>query len=95
MPTFGHATAILLPIVFSYIVLEFRKYLLSLDELVLRLQLEAMAWTYASGFVLTAILCAIWFESLGKVDLAWFCPVWFILLEPVRAGWLYFLSRRY
>jgi hypothetical protein len=95
MLTFGHATAILLPIVFFYIVLEFRKYLLSLDELVFRLQIEAMAWTYLSGLVLMALLCAIWLESLGKLDLAWFCPVWFILLEPVRAGWLYFLSRRY
>lgn len=54
-----------------------------------------MAWTYLTGFILTAILCMIWLESLGKVDLSWFCPVWFFLLEPVRAGWLYVLSRRY
>ena len=92
---FGRATAILLPIVCSYIVWEFRKYLLSLDELARRLQVEAMAWTYLTGFVLTAMLCGIWLERLGKVDLAWFCPVWFVLLEPVRAGWLYVLSRRY
>lgn len=95
MPTFGHSTAILLPIVCSYIVLEFRRYVLSLDELARRLQVEAMAWTYASGLILAALLLAIWFESLGKVDLAWFCPVWFFLLEPVRACWLYFLCRRY
>lgn len=75
--TFGRATAILLPIVFSRIVWEFRRYLLSLDELARRLQVEAMAWTYLTGFILTAILCMIWLESLGKVDLSWFCPVWF------------------
>jgi hypothetical protein len=94
-PAFGYATAILLPIVFSYIVLEFRKYLLSLDELARRLQIEAMAWTYLTGLVLMALLCALWLFGLGKVNLAWFCPVWFGLLEPVRAGWLYVLSRRY
>jgi hypothetical protein len=93
--TFGRATAILLPIVFARIVWELRKYLLSLDELARRLQVEAMAWTYLTGFVLAAVLCGIWLESLGKVDLAWFCPVWFVLLEPVRASWLYVLSRRY
>ena len=93
--TFGRATTALLPLGFSYIAWAFRKYLQSLDELARRLQIEAMAWTYLTGFVLMALLTAIWLESVGKINLAWFCPIWFSLLEPVRAGWLYVLTRRY
>jgi len=92
---FTSIIAVALPAAFSLIVWEFRKYLLSLDELAQRLQIEAMAWTYLTGFVLAAVLCGIWLESLPNVDALWFCPIWFALLEPVRAGWLYALSRRY
>jgi len=91
----GRTTAFLLPFVFAYIVWEFRKYLVSLDELAQRLQLEAMAWTYLTGFVAAALLCGLWLESLPHVDGIWFCPLWFGLLEPVRAYWLYRLARRY
>ena len=87
--------AVAMPAAISLIVWEFRKYLLSLDELARRLQLEAMACTYLTGFILASVLCGIWLEALPNVDAIWFCPLWFALLEPARAGWLYALSRRY
>ena len=90
--------------VISYIAWESRRYLAHLDELGRRMQLEAMAWTYITGFVLAA-----WFGVL-VVFLALFghlpthgffkglllvSPFFYFLLEPIRAGWLYYLSRRY
>jgi len=88
----------------SYIAWELRRYLTQLDELARRMQLEAIAWTYVTGFVLAA-----WFGVLLTV-LALFShssshwpfkalllasPFLYFLLEPIRAGWLYYLSRRY
>jgi len=92
---FTTVIAVAMPSAISLIVWEFRKYLLSLDELARRLQLEAMACTYLTGFIMASVLCGIWLEALPNVDAIWFCPLWFALLEPVRAGWLYALSRRY
>jgi hypothetical protein len=75
---------------FVYIVWEFRKYLSALDELARRIQLESIAWTYLSGLAVAMLL-----GGLGLVY-GWLPnPLWFIVLEPVRAGWLYFVSRRY
>lgn len=75
---------------FIYIAWEFRIYLAALDELARRIQLESIAWTYLSGLVLAMLLGGLslvygWGLNIG----------WFIVLEPVRAGWLYFVSRRY
>lgn len=90
----GYLAAVM-PLVFGIMAWEFRKYLLSLDELARRLQVEAMAWTYLTGFVLAATFCGIWLEMYPQVSAMWLSPLWFLLLEPVRAGWLYALTRRY
>jgi hypothetical protein len=87
--------------VITYIAWELRRYLFTLDELARRLQFEAMAWTYLTGFVL-----AVWLGVLApfshtlmnwpfKQSLLLLSPFLYFLLEPVRAGWLYYLSRRY
>ena len=86
---------------FSYVAWELRIYLLALDELARRIQLEAMAWTYLTGMVLAA-----WLGALGSfthtllhwkldVGLLVFMPFLYAFLEMVRGGWLYRLSRRY
>ena len=77
-------------VAFAYIAWEFRKYLAALDELARRIQLESIAWTYLCGVALAML-----FGGLAMVYGWSFNPVCFILLEPVRAGWLYFVSRRY
>ena len=94
-------TALVGGIVITFIALEFRHYLSEIDELARRLQLEAMAWTYLTGFVVAA-----WLGVLGafsqtiahwvfKPAVLLMIPYLFFLLEPVRGGWLYYLSRRY
>jgi len=94
-------TALVGGIVITFIALEFRHYLSEIDELARRLQLEAMAWTYLTGFVVAA-----WLGVLGafsqtiahwvfKPEVLLTIPYLFFLLEPVRGGWLYYLSRRY
>lgn len=75
---------------FFYIAWEFRKYLTALDELARRIQLESIAWTYLCGLAVAMLL-----GGLGMVYGWRLNPLWFIVLEPVRAGWLYFVSRRY
>ncbi|MGD1077744.1 MAG: hypothetical protein ABR881_05420 [Candidatus Sulfotelmatobacter sp.] len=87
--------------VLTYIAWELRRYLFTLDELARRLQFEAMAWTYLTGFVLAAWLgvLAPFSHTLMhwpyKQSLLLLSPFLYFLLEPVRAGWLYYLSRRY
>ncbi len=75
---------------FIYIAWEFRRYLSALDELARRIQFESIAWTYLSGLALAMLL-----GGVGLVYNWRFNPAWFIVLEPVRAGWLYLVSRRY
>ena len=100
----GATTMLLAGCVISYIAWELRRYLAQLDELARRMQLEAIAWTYLTGFVLAA-----WFGALiALLDLFSHAlahspfnillvasPFFYFLLEPIRAGWLYYLSRRY
>jgi len=87
--------------VITYIAWELRRYLFTLDELARRMQFEAMAWTYLTGFVLAAWLgvLAPFSHTLMhwpfKQSLLLLSPFFYFLLEPVRAGWLYYLSRRY
>jgi len=89
-------TALVGGIVITFIALEFRHYLSEIDELARRMQLEAMAWTYLTGFVVAA-----WLGVLGAVSQTiahWvfkpavllMIPYLFFLLEPVRGGWLYY-----
>jgi hypothetical protein len=75
---------------FIYAAVEFRKYLSALDELARRIQLESIAWTYLCGLGGAMLL-----GGIGSVYGWSLSPFWFIVLEPVRAGWLYFVSRRY
>jgi hypothetical protein len=86
--------------VITWIAWEFRKYLLQLDELARRMQLEAIACTYLTGLVLAAWLgiLAPLLEKFTHWPLSQnllLIPLLYFLLEPVRAGWLYYLSRRY
>ena len=83
-------TAILPGAAFAYIAWEFRRYLLSLDELARGLQFESIAWTYLTGLALAAIVGGIGIVTHWTVS-----PLWFIVLEPVRALWLYVVTRRY
>jgi hypothetical protein len=87
--------------VITYIAWEFRRYLLQLDELARRMQFEAMAWTYLTGLALAAWLGVLlpfsrtlthWPYKPGFLLLT---PFLFFVLEPIRAAWLYYLSRRY
>ena len=100
-PVILSLTALVGGAVITFIALEFRHYLSQIDELARRMQLEAMAWTYLTGFVVAAWLgvagafsqtIAHWAFRPGVLLLI---PYLFFLLEPVRAGWLYHLSRRY
>jgi hypothetical protein len=100
----GATTVLLTAIAMSYIAWEMRRYLSQLDELTRRMQLEALAWTYLTGFVLAAWFGAfLMFAALfSHVLLHWsykvlllMSPFMYYVLELVRAGWLYRLSRRY
>jgi hypothetical protein len=73
-----------------YIAWEFRRYLLSIDELARRLQFESIVWTYLTGFALASILGGIGMLLDWKLN-----PIWFVALEPIRGIWLYVISRRY
>ncbi len=75
----------------GYISWEFRRYLSALDELARRIQLEALAWTYLSGFT---IACAVG-GVVHAYDLPFPSPLWFAVMEPLRGVWLYAVSRRY
>jgi hypothetical protein len=83
-------TAIAPGLTFIYIVWEFRRYLLALDELARRIHFEAIACTY-----LVALPAAMLFGGLGLVYDWRLNALWFVAFEPVRAAWLYFISRRY
>jgi hypothetical protein len=86
-------SAILPGATFAFISWEFKRYLNALDELARRIQLEALAWTYLTGLTLA---CALGGVMLAYKLQPWFPnPLSFILLEPVRAVWLYAVSRRY
>jgi hypothetical protein len=80
---------------FAYIAWEFRRYLLSLDELARHIQFEATAWTYLTGLVIAALVGGVAMAYGLQWDRLWLNPFWFILLEPVRAGFLYYVARRY
>jgi len=104
-----HPKAILLPLtalvlgaVVTNVAWEISRYIRQLDELARRLQLEALAWTYLTGFVAAAWLGVL--APLSSTLMHWpykrsfllLSPfLYHIVLEPVRSAWLYFLSRRY
>ncbi|HNY39210.1 MAG TPA: hypothetical protein PKJ41_02395 [Bryobacteraceae bacterium] len=77
-------------VAFSYMAWEFRKYLAAMDELERRIHMESITWTYLSGFAIAMLIAGLSHVYGWRVN-----PGLFLLLEPVRAGWLYFVSRRY
>lgn len=100
-PIIGSITPFVAGAVLTYIAWELRRYLYALDELARRMQLEAIAWTYITGMILAAWLGALapFSHTLThwpyKQSLLLMMPFLYFVLEPVRAGWLYYLSRRY
>jgi len=100
----GSTTVLLAGCWTSYIAWELRRYLTQLDELARRMQLEAMALTYLTRLVLAAwlgvlvMLMALFSPSFKHWPfqlLLLASPFLYFLLELIRAGWLYYLSRRY
>jgi MFS family permease len=79
----------------SYGAWEFRRYILALDELARRIQLEAIAWTYLTGWVIATLVGGIALAYGGHWNRWWLNPLWFVFLEPVRACFLYYVARRY
>ncbi|MFN7923855.1 MAG: hypothetical protein U0Q16_27380 [Bryobacteraceae bacterium] len=81
---------------FTYIGLEWWRYLESLDELERRLQMEAAAWTYVVGIAAAMFLGGIQAMFAGKLTPLWrLTPLWLILLEPLRAWRLHRIVRRF
>ena len=96
-------TALLPGPAFTYMVWEWRKYVLTLDELARRMQFEAATWTYATGLVLAMWLGGVaavvhwpgYLAPLGPRITVSITLFLFGLLEIVRSLYLYRLSRRY
>lgn len=78
--------------VFGFIAWELRRYLLALDELSRRIQMEAITWTYLLGLVAAMA----WAGLATAYGSSWYLhPAWFLLLEPVRGFVLRSVARRY
>jgi hypothetical protein len=80
---------------FFYIAWEFRRYLLALDELARRIQLEAIAWTYLTGLAVAVLVGGVAAVYGGQWNRLWLNPMWFVFLEPLRGCFLYYTARRY
>jgi len=92
VPAAGALIALTPGIVFGFIVWELRRYLLSLDELSRRIQMEAITWTYLLGLVAAMA----WSGLVMAYGSSWHIhPVWFLMLEPVRGFVLRSVARRY
>jgi len=80
--------------VFLYLAYEFRKYLLSLDELGRRIMFESITWAYIAAGILAMSVMGI----VIAYDLQ-FQPFWLLVgagvVEPIRSASLYFVARRY
>jgi hypothetical protein len=82
-------------VAYSYIAWELRRYILALDELARRIQLEAIAWTYLTGLAVAALAGGIALVYGWQWSSLWLNPLWFVFLEPVRGCFLYYVARRY
>jgi hypothetical protein len=71
---------------FSYIFVEFNRYLGALDELARRLQMEAVLLAYS--IVIVAAM------TLGALGIR-ISPLWFVVAEPLRGLGLFLAARRY
>jgi hypothetical protein len=100
-PTMGLITLFLPGPLATYIALEGRKYFLTLDELTRRVELEAMAWTYATGSIAAMWLCSIAYAltlrwPLDPKLLSWIpILVFVVVLGLIQGGYRYLLARRY
>ena len=75
---------------FLYIAVEFRRYMFLQDELARRIHFESIVMTY-----LTALVAAMAVGGMATVFRWNVSPMWFVLVEPIRAYWLYSVSKRY
>jgi hypothetical protein len=80
---------------YLYIAWELRRYILALDELARRIQLEAMAWTYLAGLVVASLVGGVAFVYGWHWNRLWLNPLLYVFLEPVRGCFLYYVARRY
>jgi hypothetical protein len=80
---------------FSYVAWEFRRYILAIDELARRIQLEAIVWTYLTGWAVAALVGGIALVYGWHWSSLWLNPLWYVFLEPVRGCFLYYVARRY
>jgi|SRR5579864_2148248 len=102
-PTMMFVTALLPGPALTYIAYEWRRYVLTLDELARLIQFEAAAWTYITGLVLAmwlgGVSVIVRWPHYPKLLVPWVLvsATFFLfgLLEPVRCVYLYLLSRRY
>ena len=108
----GRALGAVLPgLAFTGIAVSFRRYLLTLDELARRIQVESIAWTYLTGLAVAPLLMGIllalgvhanffgWLFAVSGMDSSFvdlISPYFYILLlEQIRTLWLYKVSRKY
>lgn len=77
-------------LILLYLCWEFRRYLLTLDELAKSIHMESIAWTYLTGSVIAAVLGGFTILHGWSIN-----PLLIVLLEPIRVVWLYVVSRRY
>jgi hypothetical protein len=80
---------------YGYIAWELRRYILALDELARRIQLEAMAWTYLTGLGVASIVGGIALAYGWHWNSEWLNPLFYLFLEPIRGCFLYYVARRY
>ena len=82
---------------FCYIAWELRRYILALDELARKIQLEAILWTYLTGLAVASVAGGVIMVYGWDMRLPWLWlnPLWYGFLEPVRGCYLYFIARRY
>ena len=90
VPESAYVAPFLPGFMFLYVCIEFRRYMAAMDEMLRRIHLESIAWTY-----LTALVVAMFAGGLASV-MSWNVNLmWFAGIEPVRAVWLYATARRY
>jgi len=78
------------PLVFTYIVAVFHRYIGELDELARRVQLEAVLIAFLFVILGGIALFSVWMFTGWAAN-----PAWVLLAEPVRGVGLIVAARRY
>lgn len=78
------------PLVFSYIMWSYYRYVQELDELARRVQLEAVLFSFMFIIVGGIVLSSVWMFTGWTAH-----PMWVLLAEPVRGVGLIVAARRY